>query len=285
MARRYPTTTIGERPSSLAENLLTKQTSIMSISINGHSAIVTGGSKGIGKGIARVLAAAGARVLIASRTVAEGEACAAEIRSAGGEAAFFAADVSKAVECEALVAEAVRLYGKLDIFCANAGAFPSCSLADMTEETWDALMGQNLRSTAFCVKAAAAEMKRTGYGRIVLTSSITGPITGYPGWSHYGATKAGQLGFMRTAALELAPYGITVNAVLPGNISTEGIAALGPEYAETMAKAIPVKRLGDVEDIGYAVLFLASPQAKFITAETLTVDGGQVVPETESAIL
>jgi 3-oxoacyl-[acyl-carrier protein] reductase len=257
----------------------------MSISIAGHSAIVTGGSKGIGKGIARVLAAAGARVLIASRTAAEGESCAAEIRAGGGDAAFFAADVSKAAECEALVAEAVRLFGKLDILCANAGAFPSCNLADMTEESWDALMVQNVRSTAFCVKAAAAVMKPAGYGRIVITSSITGPITGYPGWSHYGATKAAQLGFMRTAALELAPFGITVNAVLPGNIVTEGITALGPEYSDAMSKAIPAKRLGDVEDIGYAALFLASPQAKFITAQTLVVDGGQVIPETESAIL
>ncbi|HEY8898921.1 MAG TPA: 3-oxoacyl-ACP reductase FabG [Chthoniobacterales bacterium] len=257
----------------------------MSISIKGHSAIVTGGSRGIGKGIARVLAAAGARVLIASRTVTEGEACAAEIRAEGGDAAFFAADVSNAATCEELVVEAVKLFGKLDILCANAGAFPSCTLAEMTEESWDTLMAQNVRSTAFCVKAAAAEMKKATYGRIVLTSSITGPITGYPGWSHYGATKAAQLGFMRTAALELAPFGITMNAVLPGNIVTEGIAALGPEYSAAMSKAIPAKRLGDVEDIGYAALFLASPQAKFITAQTLVVDGGQVIPETEAAIL
>jgi len=255
------------------------------ITIQDHVAIVTGGSKGIGKGIARVLAGNGAKVLLASRTGAEVEATAAKITAAGGVAAAFCADVSKPAECEALVAEATRLWGRLDILCSNAGAFPSCTLEDMTEETWDALMAQNLRSTAFMVKAAATEMKKAGYGRVILTSSITGPITGYPGWSHYGATKAGQLGFMRTAALELAPFGITVNAILPGNIATEGIAALGPEYAETMSKAIPARRLGDVEDIGYAALFLASPQAKFITAETLTVDGGQVIPETEAAIL
>jgi len=255
------------------------------ISIEGQSAIVTGGSKGIGKGIARVLAGSGARVLIVSRTPAEGQTVVNEIISEGGSAAFFQADLSNAVECEGAVARALELFGRLDILCSNAGAFPSCSLEDMTEEAWDGLMAQNLRSTAFMVKAAMAPMKAQGYGRMVLTSSITGPITGYPGWSHYGATKAGQLGFMRTAALELAPHGITINAVMPGNITTEAIIAMGPEYTESTAKAIPARALGDVEDIGYATLFLASPQAKFITAQTLVVDGGQVVPEIESAIL
>ncbi|AKT41201.1 3-oxoacyl-ACP reductase FabG [Chondromyces crocatus] len=250
------------------------------ISVADHVAIVTGGSKGIGKGIARVLAANGARVLIVSRTAADGERTAAELG-----ASFFAADISRAAACEAVVAEAIQRFGRLDILCSNAGVFPSCSLDDMTEEAWDTLMVQNLRSTAFMVKAAAAEMKKAKYGRIVLTSSITGPLTGYPGWSHYGASKAGQLGFMRTAALELSPFGITVNAVLPGNVTTEGILAMGPEYIQAMTKAIPVRALGDVEDIGYAALFLASPQAKFITAQTLVVDGGQVVPETEASIL
>jgi 3-oxoacyl-[acyl-carrier protein] reductase len=117
----------------------------------------------------------------------------------------------------------------------------------------------------------------------VLTSSITGPVTGYPGWAHYGATKAGMLGFMRTVAIELARNHITINAVLPGNVRTEGLANLGEEYQRRMTAAIPLGKLGEVEDIGYAALFLASDEARFITGQTLIVDGGQVLPESPEA--
>ena len=127
-------------------------------------------------------------------------------------------------------------------------------------------------------------MKRSAAGRIVLTSSITGPITGYPGWSHYGATKAGMLGFMRTAALELAKYKITINAILPGNVLTEGVVGLGQEYIATMTAAIPLQRLGTVEEVGYAVAFLSSEDAGFITGQTLVVDGGQTLPESPQAL-
>jgi 3-oxoacyl-[acyl-carrier protein] reductase len=119
---------------------------------------------------------------------------------------------------------------------------------------------------------------------VILTSSITGPITGFPGWTHYGASKAAQLGFLRTAAIELSPQQITVNAVLPGNISTEGIDALGPEYRAAMESSIPLGRMGDVEDIGNACLFLATLEAGYITGQTLVVDGGQVLPESMSAL-
>ena len=132
-----------------------------------------------------------------------------------------------------------------------------------------------------CLPALA----RSGHGRVILISSITGPITGYPGWTGYGASKAGQLGFMRTAAIELAPSRITVNAVLPGNIVTEGLADLGEEYAASMAASIPLRRLGSVEDIGYAALFLATDEAAYITGQTIVVDGGQVLPETLEAVL
>ncbi|MER6626452.1 SDR family oxidoreductase, partial [Streptomyces sp. NPDC000931] len=116
-------------------------------------------------------------------------------------------------------------------------------------------------------------------GRVVITSSITGPLTGYSGWTHYGATKAAQLGFMRSAALELAPRGITVNAVLPGNVRTEGLNDMGPEYLERMRAAIPLGRVGEVEDIAATCLFLAGPGASFITGQAIVVDGGQVLPE------
>jgi 3-oxoacyl-[acyl-carrier protein] reductase len=134
------------------------------------------------------------------------------------------------------------------------------------------------------VKACLPELTKTGRGRIVVTSSITGPMTGYPGWSHYGASKAGQLGFMRTAAIEFAPLGITINAVLPGNIATEGLLSLGADYAASMAAAIPMKRLGVVEDIANAALFFATEEAGYITGQTLVVDGGQLLPESPAAL-
>jgi 3-oxoacyl-[acyl-carrier protein] reductase len=118
----------------------------------------------------------------------------------------------------------------------------------------------------------------------VLTSSITGPVTGFPGWCHYGASKSGQLGFMHTACIELAKHGITVNAVMPGNILTEGLIGLGEDYHKTMAASIPLKRLGTVEDIGCAALFFASKEAGYITGQTIIVDGGQILPESLEAL-
>jgi 3-oxoacyl-[acyl-carrier protein] reductase len=146
------------------------------------------------------------------------------------------------------------------------------------------VLGTNLKGTFLTVKACLPAMKAKRKGRIVLTSSITGPITGYPGWAHYGASKAGQLGFMHTAAIELAPYNITINAVMPGNIKTEGLDGLGAEYLAKMTASIPMKRIGSVEDIAFAALFFASDEAAYITGQTLVVDGGQVLPESLMAL-
>ena len=128
-------------------------------------------------------------------------------------------------------------------------------------------------------------MRKQQHGRVVLTSSITGPVTGFPGWAHYGASKAGQLGFMRSAALEYARFGITINAVMPGNILTEGLQAQGETYLAQMRAAIPTHTLGTPRDIGTAVCFLASDEAAYITGQTLIVDGGQVLPESPEALL
>jgi 3-oxoacyl-[acyl-carrier protein] reductase len=119
---------------------------------------------------------------------------------------------------------------------------------------------------------------------VVLTSSITGPVTGFPGWSHYGASKSGQLGFLKTAAMELSRYNTTINAVLPGNIITEGLEDLGQDYLDTMAASIPLKRLGSVEDIANAALFFASDEAAYITGQSIVVDGGQIIPESLESI-
>ena len=174
--------------------------------------------------------------------------------------------------------------GTLDVLCANAGIFPQARIEEMDPQSWDDVMNTNLKGTFLAVRACLPYLKKSSQGRIILTSSITGPITGYPGWTHYGATKAGQLGFMRTACIELAKYGITVNAVMPGNIMTEALQGLGDEYLKTMAASIPLKRLGSVDDIGHAAAFLASREAAFITGQTIVVDGGQVVPESLEAL-
>jgi 3-oxoacyl-[acyl-carrier protein] reductase len=247
--------------------------------VTGRTVLVTGGTKGIGKGIAGVFARAGANVVVTGRDRERGEAAAAEL---GG--AYVAADVARAEDCERMAAETVERFGGIDVLCANAGVFPDAKLEDMTEADIDAIFAVNVKGTMLAVKACLPALARSGHGRVVLTSSITGPITGYPGWSHYGATKAAQLGFMRTAAIELAPKGITINAVMPGNVVTEGLVDLGPEYRQKMEASIPQRKLGTVADIGNAALFLATDEASYITGQTIVVDGGQVLPESMMAL-
>ena len=253
-------------------------------SLTGRSVIVTGASKGIGRGIALRFGSAGCQVLVVSRTLNEADGVAAEIVAAGGTARGYAADVSRAADMQAMAATAMQWFGAIDILCANAGIFPAATLATMTEADFDAVIGTNLKGMFLSVSACLPAMKAKKSGRIILTSSITGPVTGYPGWSHYGASKAGQLGFMRTAAIELARDGITVNAVLPGNIATEGLAGLGAEYVRAMEASVPMRRLGSIMDIANAALFFASDEAAYITGQSLVVDGGQILPESLAAL-
>ncbi|MGB5087537.1 MAG: 3-oxoacyl-ACP reductase FabG [Methylocystis silviterrae] len=256
----------------------------MLTSIADRSVIVTGGSRGIGRGVARVFAAKGAQVLVVGRDLAQAEATATAIRAEGGRASGFAADVGNPGDVERMAAAALERQGGIDILCANAGVFPAARLMEMTLEQWNEVLSTNLAGAFLSVRACVPALASSGRGRIVLTSSITGPITGYPGWTHYAASKAGQLGFMRTAALELTPFGITINAVLPGNVRTEGLDALGEDYLAQMTASIPQRRLGSVEDIAYAALFFASDEAAYITGQTLVIDGGQVLPESLTAL-
>lgn len=256
----------------------------MLTSIKDRSVIVTGASKGIGKGIARVFAAKGAKVLVVARSESDGKRTVEEITAAGGSASFCAGDVRSWDDMQKVAATAAERHGGVDVLCSNAGIFPSAKLDTMTPENWDEVLGTNLKGSFLAVKACLPHMKKRGKGRVVLTSSITGPITGYPGWSHYGASKAGQLGFIRTAAIELAPLNITVNAVMPGNIATEGLDGLGEDYLAKMTESIPMKKLGTVEDIAHAALFFASDEAAYVTGQTLVVDGGQVLPESLMAL-
>lgn len=253
--------------------------------LEGRSVIVTGGSKGIGKGIARVFARAGANVLIGARDEATLRAAAEDIAKEGsGRVETVQADVSRVDGCRLLAETAVERFGGIDVLCANAGVFPDKPFTELTEEDVDAVLACNLKGTMFSVQACLPALEASGHGRVIVTSSITGPITGYPGWAHYGASKAAQLGFLRTAAIELAPKRVTINAVMPGNIATEGLAEMGQDYIRETEAVIPLHRLGSVEDIGYTALFFASDEAGYITGQTIVVDGGQVLPESPAAL-
>jgi 3-oxoacyl-[acyl-carrier protein] reductase len=252
--------------------------------LKGRSVIVTGSSKGIGRGIALRFGLEQCSVLVVSRKFSEAKAVATEIVAAGGMAVAAEADVTRQADMEAMARTAMDSFGAIDILCANAGIFPAAKLGAMTERDFDNVIGTNLKGTFLSVAACLPAMKAKKGGRIILTSSITGPVTGYPGWSHYGASKAGQLGFMRTAAIELAAYGITVNAVLPGNIVTEALAGLGDDYVRNMEASVPMRRLGSVTDIANAALFFASDEAAYITGQSLVIDGGQILPESLAAL-
>jgi 3-oxoacyl-[acyl-carrier protein] reductase len=245
----------------------------------GRTALVTGGTRGIGRGIAEVLCGAGARVLISGRDADRGEKVADEISAPDAPCVFRRADVRSLDDLRAAADYAGERFGSLDVLVHNAGVYPEVPLEQMSEADWDLVHTTNLKSAFFAVRACLPLLKQSPAGRIVFVSSITGPITGYPGLAAYGASKAGMHGFMRTAAIEVAPFGITVNAVAPGSIRTEGLADLGTQAIASMEALIPLKRLGEPRDVGGAVLYLASDLASFVTGQSLVVDGGQILPE------
>ncbi|KQY07349.1 3-ketoacyl-ACP reductase [Mycobacterium sp. Root135] len=256
----------------------------MFTSLEGRTAIVTGASRGIGRGIAETFAGAGINVVITGRSQVDVDATVASLADKPGTVTGVSADVTSPDDCKKVVAAAVERHGGLDIVCANAGIFPSARLEDLTPEDLEEVLGINFKGTVYIIQAALSALTASGHGRIVVTSSITGPFTGYPGWSHYGASKAAQIGFIRTAAMELAPKNITINAVLPGNIMTEGLVEMGQDYMDQMTASVPAGRLGTVADIGNAALFFATEEAGYVTGQSLVVDGGQILPESQAAI-
>ena len=241
--------------------------------------IVTGASRGIGKGIADLFAQEGAKVVLVSRDEAALKANIAEIQGKKGEAIYIQADISNPEDVKKMIQQVMSRYGRIDVLCHNAGIYPHSRLENMTLQEWDTVIGVNLTGTFLVVQACIPIMRDQGGGKIVVTSSISGPQTGLPGYSHYTASKGGIAGFIRTAAIELAKYKININAVEPGNIMTEGLAELGSEHINNMIRAIPLGRLGTPQDIAYAMLFLASREADFITGQSLIIDGGQTLPE------
>ncbi len=241
----------------------------------GKVAIVIGAARGIGEGIAERFVAEGARVVIGDTGVETGRRTAERLA-----AHFIETDISRRDHAERVVAEAISRYGGLDIIVQNAGIFPWRLIEKTEPEEWDAVMAVNLKGAYLATRAALPHMKARRSGRILFTSSITGPRVTSPGHGHYSASKAGINGFIKTAALEFARYGITVNGVEPGNIMTEGLTAgRSPAFIKSMEDAIPLGRLGTPHDVANAFLFLASDEAAYITGTTIVVDGGQILPE------
>lgn len=240
-----------------------------------RSALVIGGARGIGAAIAERFFEEGARVVIADTEEEAGRATAERLKGR-----FIATDISQKIDAERAVSEAFTAYGGLDIIVQNAGIYPWTLIENIEPEEWDQVMAVNLKGTYLAARAALPVMKAQKQGRMIFTSSITGPRVSSPGHGHYSASKAGINGFIKAAALEFSHYGITVNGIEPGNILTEGMKLhRSAGFIKTMKDAVPLGRLGTPRDIANAALFLASDDASYITGTTIVVDGGQTLPE------
>jgi 3-oxoacyl-[acyl-carrier protein] reductase len=249
----------------------------MQISLKDRIAVVTGGSRGIGRAIAMTLAAAGATVVVNyQRNAAAADETVAAITAADGAAISIQADVSVSADVERLFKTVIDQYGTVDILVNNAGITRDTLLLRMKEDDFDTVIDTNLRGVYLCTKAALRPMTRARSGRIINITSVVGLI-GNAGQSNYAAAKAGIIGFTRAVAREMASRGITVNAVAPGYIETELTAGLGEQVRAAILEAIPLGRLGTPQDVANLVCFLASDAAAYITGQTLTVDGGMVM--------
>jgi 3-oxoacyl-[acyl-carrier protein] reductase len=251
-------------------------TSRISANLSGQPAIVTGAARGLGRAIARTLAAAGARVACIDINVECLQETIDAIRAAGGIAEPLACNVTDAGRVAAVVEEVTKMWGGLQILVNNAGITRDNMILRMKDEQWDAVLDINLRGTFLFTRAAARPMIKGRRGRIINIASVSG-LMGNPGQANYSASKAGVIGLTRTVARELAGRNVTVNAVAPGFIATDMTAALGEEAIAQIKKEIPLGRLGDPQDVADAVLYLASDAASFVTGHVLTVDGGITV--------
>lgn len=248
--------------------------------LQGKVAIVTGAGQGIGEGIAKVFAAAGAKIVVATRTKENGQKTVDDIVAMGGEALLLQADVGCREQVNRIIEETISHFGQLDIVIHNAAVFPMVSLEELSDENLEQTLSVNLKASFWIAQASLPYFRKQGGGRLLYTSSVTGPRVAMPLTSHYAASKAGLNGFIRTASLELARENITVNGVEPGYILTEAMSLLaGEDDLKEMAAQIPKGMLGKPEDIANAMLFLASDEASYITGQTIVVDGGSTLPE------
>ena len=252
--------------------------------LTGKTAIVTGGAAGIGLGISSRLAESGASVVIADISEENAKKSAEELKSKGYKAAAVGCDVSNKSDAESAVSFAVSTFGSLDILVNNAGIYPSVLVMQMTDEDWDRVMNVNLKGVYHCVKAAAARMIAQGKGgKIINITSIDALHPSMVGLAHYDASKHGVWGFTKNVALELAQHKIWVNAIAPGGIATPGVAEIQTniptgvdmvKLQEAFINKIPMHRMGEADEIGKVVLFLASEMSSYMTGSQIVVDGG-----------
>jgi 3-oxoacyl-[acyl-carrier protein] reductase len=250
------------------------------LDFSGRSVVVTGGASGIGRLIALTFAAHDASVVIADLNDEGANAVAAEINSAGGRAMAIHSDLSDPAAPGAIIQAALTAFGGVDVVIHNAAYFPLTPFAEITPALLARTFAINVGAAFGLLQAALPHFKAKGSGRMLVTSSVTGPRVAYPGLAHYAASKSGVNGFIRAAALEVATLGITVNGVEPGMIRTPAQDNLGGgEVAAALSQGIPLGRLGEPADIASAMLFLASQGASYITGQTIIVDGGALLPE------
>lgn len=247
------------------------------MSLQGKCALVTGGSRGIGRAVCLELARQGARVAVNyAGNAAAAEETVKACEALGAEAFAIQADVADAAACETMVKEVLTRFGRLDILVNNAGVTRDGLMPMMKEADWDAVLDTNLKGAFHCMKAVYRPMMKQKYGRIVNLSSIVG-LRGNAGQANYAASKAGLIGLTKSMAKELAGRNVTVNAVAPGFIDTDMTAALPEKAREAMLSTIPMGRLGQAEDVARAVAFFAGDASAYVTGQVLCVDGGMAV--------
>ena len=239
----------------------------------GRAAVVTGGTRGIGLGIARALAEDGASVVVPGRDASRLGSAVAEIESLGASALGVAADQSKREDCDRLVDAAKERFGRIDVLVNNAGITRDQLLVRMKDDDWDQVLDTNLRGVFLMTRAVAKSMMRQKSGRIINIASTAGAM-GNPGQVNYSAAKAGVIGLTKAAARELAHWNILVNAVAPGLIETDMTAAIPAEAREALLQQVPLKRVGAAREVAEVVRFLAGDGAAYVTGQTIHVNGG-----------
>lgn len=241
--------------------------------MKGHTAIITGGGRGIGKAIGETLAARGVNIVVVDVNLDIAKEAAAEMEALGVRSLALKADVSNGTEVNGIIESSVKEFGRVEILVNNAGITRDGLLMRMKEEDWDAVMNINLKGTFLCTKEAVRVMAKQRYGRIINIASVVA-FMGNPGQANYSASKAGIVGLTKTTAKEYASRGITANAVAPGFITTAMTDALSETVKQEMLKAIPMSRFGTVGDVAGSVAFFASPEAGYITGQVIHVNGG-----------